>query len=249
MNARDESSVPAPRSGEFQTTRWSLVISAGQTGDPDAQQALASLCESYWLPLYSYARRRVNHLDDAQEMTQAFFSELLEKNVIATATPERGRFRSYLLTAFKHFLSKQWEKAKAQKRGGGKQPLSLDFDSADSTFQIESESQRTADQIYDQQWAITLLGKVMQRLESDCQQSGKAEQFTHLKPFMIGDHPGITYQQVAQKLGLSEAAAKTAASRLRKQFGQLLRDEISQTVTDLNEIEDEIRSLFSVLSK
>lgn len=224
-------------------------MSAGQPDTAKAQQALASLCEAYWLPLYSYARRRVNQVDDAQEMTQAFFSELLEKNVIETASPERGRFRSYLLTAFKHFLSKQWDKAKAQKRGGGKRPLSLDFDSADSVYRIEPEPQLTADQIYDQQWAITLLGKVMQRLESDCQQVGKAEQFRRLKPFMIGDHPGVTYRQVAQELDISEAAAKTAASRMRKQFGQLLRDEISQTVSDPNEIEDEIRSLFSVLSK
>ncbi len=155
--------------------------------------------------------------------------------------------RASLITAFKHFLSKQWEKAKAQKRGSGRVPLSLDFDSADSTFRIEADSGRTAEQLYDQQWAIALLGRILERLEVESQQAGKGNRFAELKGFIIGDHSGATYAAVAKNLGMSEAAAKKSASRMRRRFGQLLREEIAHTVGRPDEVEDEIRNLFAIL--
>ncbi len=182
---------------QFATTRWSLVISAGHKSSPDSRRALGSLCEVYWYPLYAYARRRVSDTNEAQDLTQAFFAELLEKNYVGSATPSRGRFRAFLLTAFKHFLSKQWEKAKAQKRGGGRAPIPLDFESADSRYRIEPSSGLTAEQLYDRQWAVTLLGQIMERLENEFVQSGKTEQFAELKGFIIGEHSGSTYCDIA----------------------------------------------------
>jgi RNA polymerase sigma-70 factor (ECF subfamily) len=231
----------------FATTRWSVVISAGHTSSPDSRRALELLCETYWLPLYAYVRRRVPDVSEAQDLTQAFFAELLEKNYIDSATPDRGRFRAFLITAFKHFLSKQWEKANAQKRGGGRAPISLDFESVDSSLRIEPAAGLTAEQFYDQQWAIALLSQIMERLEDEFKQSGKTKQFEELKGFIIGDHVGTTYSQVAEKLNLTEAAAKKAGSRMRRRYRELLREEIDQTVAGEAEVEDEIRNLFTTL--
>ena len=229
----------------FPTTHWSLVASAGQNFSPHSQQALESLCEQYWFPLYAYARRRVTNVSDARDLTQAFFAELIEKKYLVAATPSRGRFRAFLLTAFKHFLSKQWEAARAKKRGGGRAPISLDFDSADSRFQIEPKDPgRTAEQLYDQQWALTLLNRTMKSLEAELGAAGKAQVFVELKGFIIGDSEGDTYQKAGRRLDMSEAAAKKSASRIRQRYRELLRDEISHTLGDLNDIDDEIRSLF-----
>ena len=232
----------------FATTRWSVVIEAGRTSSPDAERALESLCETYWYPLYAYVRRRVADVHEAHDLTQAFFAELLEKDYVHSATPERGRFRSFLLTAFKHFLSKQWEKARTQKRGGGASLLSLDFNSADSNLKIDPEGGISAEQFYDQQWAITLLARIMERLEAEFVQQGKSQQFSELKGFIIGDHAGRTYAAVAKSLNTTEMAAKKAASRMRQRYRELLREEIGQTVSGPEEVEDEMRKLFSTLS-
>lgn len=247
MQSSSQSGVPLRQNHAFATTRWSVVISAGRDSSPDSMQALESLCEAYWYPLYAYVRRRVPDVSEAQDLTQAFFAELLEKNYVGTATPQRGRFRAFLLTAFKHFLSKQWEKAKAQKRGGGRAPISLDFQSADSSFRIEPASGLTAEQFYDQQWAITLLGQIMQRLQNEFDRADKSQQFQELKGFIIGEHTGTTYAQAAANLNMTEAAAKQAGSRMRRRYRELLREEIAQTVEGPNEVDDEIRNLFAIL--
>jgi RNA polymerase sigma-70 factor (ECF subfamily) len=189
----------------------------------------------------------VPDVNDAQDLTQAFFAELLEKNFVGTATPQRGLFRAFLLTAFKHFLAKEWEKAKAQKRGGGRAALSLDFAAADSSLRIDPAAGLTPEQVYDQQWAIALLGEIMERLKAEFAEKGKANQFAELKGFLIRDHAGTTYADVAAKLNMTEAAAKKAASRMRKRYRELLREEISHTVSGPDEIEDEIRKLFGIL--
>lgn len=248
MDFREPHSAPSPQNRTFGTTRWSVVRTAGRESSPDATRALASLCEAYWSPLYAYARRQVPDVNEAQDLTQAFFAELLEKNYVGAATPERGRFRAFLLTAFKHFLSKQWDKAKALKRGGGRSPISLDFDSADSNLQIDPQSGLTAEQLYDQQWAITLLGQILDRLQTEFQQSGKARLFDELKGYLIGDHAGTNYAEAATRLEMSEAAAKKAASRMRGRYRELLREEIAQTVTDSTEIDDEIHKLFKIFA-
>lgn len=235
------------RDGGFATTRWSVVLAAGQQSSPDSKRALESLCEVYWFPIYAYARRRVPDVNDAQDLTQAFFAELLEKNYVGSATRERGRFRAFLLTAFKHFLSKQKAKAQAQKRGGGRAPISLDFGSADSNLRIDPAAGLTAEEYYDQQWVITLLGLIMERLEVEFVRKGKSRQFAELKGFIIGDHAGTTYTQVAASLNTSESAAKKAASRMRRRYRELLQEEIAQTVASPDEVEDEIRKLFAVM--
>ena len=160
MESRDRLAASSPPNLQFGTTHWSVVISAGRDSSSDARRALESLCETYWYPLYAYVRRRVADVNEAQDLTQAFFAELIEKNYVGSATPDRGRFRAFLLTAFKHFLSKHWEKANAQKRGGGRASISLNFDSADSSLRIDPASGLTPEQFYDQQWAIALLDQL-----------------------------------------------------------------------------------------
>ena len=163
LHHKSDATFNQPRA--FATTRWSVVIAAGGDSSDGAKQALQVLCENYWLPLYGYACRRVSDRSEARDLTQAFFAELLEKNYVGDADRRRGKFRAFLLTAFKHFLSKEWDKAKALKRGGGRSFISLDFDLADSSIQIDPATDLTAEQIYDHQWAVTLLAQIMNRLK------------------------------------------------------------------------------------
>jgi RNA polymerase sigma-70 factor (ECF subfamily) len=232
---------------QFATTRWSMVLAAGRRSSPDADQALETLCETYWFPLYAYARRKVSQPSDAQDLTQSFFATLLEKDYVRPAAPERGRFRAYLLTAFQHFLSKEWEKAKAQKRGGGRLPIRLDFSEGESRWQLEPCSQLTADQLYERQWALAVLNRVMERLAAEMAAGGKTTHFSLLKDFMIGEKGEQTYEDVALKLETTSAAAKMAASRMRRRYRQLLREEIAQTVASPDEVDGEIRDLFATL--
>ncbi|TWT42794.1 hypothetical protein KOR42_46490 [Thalassoglobus neptunius] len=233
---------------EFQSTQWSEVINAGRNSSPESRQALESLCRVYWFPLYAYARRRVPTVDEAQDVTQAFFADFLEKNSVASARPERGKFRAFLLASFKNFLSKYWEKKRTLKRGGGQTVLSLNFELADSQLRIEPTGGLTPDQLYDQQWVIALLGQILNRLKDEAEQNGKSDQFRELKGFIVGDHQESTYAQVAERLDMTEAAAKKSASRMRKRYRELLREEIARTVLGPEEVEDEIHNLFAVLN-
>ncbi len=243
MNASDFN--PPAKAKPFATTRWSVVLSAGKTTSPDSKKALATLCETYWAPLYAYVRRRVRSTSEAQDLTQAFFVSFLEKNYAGDADPQRGRFRAFLLTAFKHFLSKEWEKAKAQKRGGGRTAISLDFNSADSSLHIDPASRLTAEQLYDQQWAITLLEQVLTRLSSEHEDGDATARFETLKMFLIADSPGFTYQHAAEQLSMTEDAVRKAVSRLRQRYRELLRAEIGDTVSTPVDVDDEIRNLFA----
>jgi DNA-directed RNA polymerase specialized sigma24 family protein len=232
---------------QFAPTRWSVVLVAGRRSSPDSRRALELLCEAYWYPLYAYVRRRVSDANDAHDLTQAFFAELLAKNYVGSANAQRGRFRAFLLTSLKHFLSKEWDKAKAQKRGGGKAPIPLDFESADSQYRLEPECTLTAEQIYDREWALALLGRILERLEQESAHAGKVEQFRELKSFLIGEQSGVTYSDVARKLDTTEAAVKMAIHRMRRRYRALLRQEIAETVSGPEEVEDEIRNLFATL--
>jgi DNA-directed RNA polymerase specialized sigma24 family protein len=231
----------------FAATRWSVVLVAGHRSSPDSRRALESLCQAYWYPLYAYVRRRVPDGNDAQDLTQAFFAELLAKNYVGAATAERGRFRAFLLSSLKHFLSKEWERARAQKRGAGKAPISLDFESANSQYRSEPSCGLTAEQIYDREWAVALLGRIMKRLEAELVQAGKAKQFGELKGFLIGEHAGATYSDVATTLEMTEAAVKMVTHRMRQRYRELLRSEIAETVAGPEEVEDEILKLFATL--
>ena len=208
--------------------------------------ALESLCQAYWFPLYAYVRKRVVNVEEARDLTQAFFEQLLEKNYLAEANSERGRFRSFLITAFKHFLSKEWEKARAEKRGGGRVTLSLDFQDGDSRISHEPTCDLTPEQIYEQQWAITLLERVMNRLSSEYEDAGKREQFEHLKDFIIGQYSETTYRDVAEALASTEAAMKMTAHRMRRRYREVLRDEIADLVAAPEDVDEEIRNLFAL---
>jgi DNA-directed RNA polymerase specialized sigma24 family protein len=233
--------------GQFMTTRWSVVLTAGRRSSPDSRQALESLCAAYWYPLYAYVRRRVLDVNEAQDLTQAFFAELLAKNYVGAAKVERGRFRAFLLTALKNFLSKEWQKAKAQKRGGDKTRIPLDFERGNSQYLVEPSSGLTAEQIYDREWAIALLGRTMQRLECEFVDAGKKRQFEELKGFLIGQQDSATYAEAAVTLGMTEAAVKMASHRMRRQYRDLLREEIRETLSSPDEVEDEIAKLFASL--
>ena len=219
-----------------------MVLAAGRRGSIESDSALERLCKSYWPPLYAYVCRRVPDLHEAQDLTQAFFERLLDRDYLADADPQRGRFRAFLLTAFKHFLSKEWDKAKAQKRGGDRRRISFDFVSQDA---VEPADQLTPEKLFERQWAITLLGRVMQRLQRDMERSGKGRQFELLKHILSGDNPEVTLADIAAELGQVETATRMAASRMRSRYRELLRDEISQTLSSQEDVEDEIRSLFA----
>ena len=209
-----------PEPEPLPTTHWSLVLAAGQRSALQARQALEVLCQLYWTPLYAYLRRRLADPVEAQDVTQAFFAELLDKDYLRTATPERGRFRAFLLTTCQHFLSKHWAKAKAQKRGGGRQPLSLDFAATEKRLEHLASTDRTPEQEYERQWALALLARVLEQLERTYAEAGKTGLFLALKPLLLGEHGGLTYAMVAQQLGLSEEAVKMAR---RPRPGRLLR--------------------------
>jgi DNA-directed RNA polymerase specialized sigma24 family protein len=245
--ARHNEDLTNHRGGQFMTTRWSVVLVAGRRSSPESRQALEALCRAYWYPLYAYVRRRVVDVNEAQDLTQAFFAELLAKNYVAAAKAERGRFRAFLLTSLKHFLSKEWQKAKAQKRGGGKIQIPLDFETVNSQYVVEPAAGFTAEQIYDREWAIALLGRTMQRLETEFSEGRKQSQFEELKGFLIGPHNGATYSESAAKLGMTEAAFKMRAHRMRRRYRELLRAEIRETVSGPAEVEDEISKLFATL--
>lgn len=246
MPVTDSSQRPAG-SDQFATTRWSLVLAAGEPETSRAGAALEELCAAYWLPVYVHVRHRVSDVHEAQDLTQAFFERLLEKEAIAAANPERGRFRAFLLTACKRFLVNKWHKLRAEKRGGGRRALSLDFDSGESQQSLQAVDELTPERSYERQWAITLLARVLGRLENEFETKGKRSQFEELKPFLTGRRSSTGYAAVAEKLGMTEGAVKVAAHRLRSRYRELLRTEIAQTVETPEEVEDEIRRLFVVL--
>jgi RNA polymerase sigma factor (sigma-70 family) len=234
-------------SGRFATTRWSMVLAAGAASSPETERALADLCQRYWFPLYVYVRRRIGDVDQARDLTQEFFARLLEKKTIARADPQRGRFRSFLLTALQHFLANEWQKQQTQKRGGGQRVLSLDFDSKDRQAAFEPAHDWTAERLYERQWALTLLDGVLARLRQEYEAAGKTRWFEQLKPFLAGETKNAAYSGAAAALQVSEGAARVAAHRLRKRYRELLRQEVAQTVADDADVEDEIRALFAAV--
>lgn len=231
----------------FATTHWSLVLEAGRVPRSDADSALATLCQQYWYPLYAYVRRRVPNVSEAQDLTQEFFARLLEKELLAQAAPERGRFRSFLLTALQHFLTNEWHKAQATKRGGGQQVLSLDFAAGDSRLNLDPGHDWTAEKLFERNWAITLLDHVLTQLREEYSQSGRGVMFELLRPYISGNRAEGSLAEVATQLEMTEGAAKVAAHRLRKRYRELLRSELAQTVADPSEIDEEIAWLFSAL--
>ena len=245
----DSTGSDAPQRPAFVTTHWSVVLTAGRSDTVRAHDALANLCQTYWYPLYAYVRRRGHSPEDAQDLTQAFFARLLERNWVGQADQQKGRFRSFLLSAMNHFLADEWDKARAQKRGGGILPVPLQFDTAETRYGHEPADNVTPEQNYERRWALTLLDTVLRRLRSEYEQEGKAELFTALNPCLVGDRTAQPYAELAVKLGISEGTVKSAVHRLRQRYRQLLRDEIAQTVADPGEVDEELHHLFAVLAR
>lgn len=229
--------VDGPR--RFHTTRWSIVLAA-QAGDPpEARDALEQLCQTYWYPLYAYVRRRGHPAHDAQDLTQEFFATLLEKDYLESADRRRGHFQTFLLTAVSRFLSKQNDRSRAAKRGGGKKPLALDLLSGEQRYRREPADVWTAERLFERRWALTLLETVLARLAERYAAERKADLFERLRGSITGD-AGVSYAQTAASLGMTEGAVKVAVHRLKRRYRETLREEIAATVESPDEIDDEL---------
>ena len=227
----------------FATTKWTLIATAGRDSTPESRQALAELCAAYWYPLYAFVRRKGNQPAEAQDLTQSFFAELLEKERLQLADQTRGRFRSFLLASLQHFLLNRARDARAAKRGGGKPLLTLDFVQGEERYRREPAHQLTAERIFERRWATELLEKTIVKLREEFASANKLAVFEQLAPHLGGDQ-GASYEQIATQLGMTEGAIKVAMHRLRKRCRELLRSEIAQTVSTVDDVDEELRTLF-----
>jgi RNA polymerase sigma-70 factor (ECF subfamily) len=232
---------------QIATTQWSQVLAARDGSETEARRALEGLCQTYWQPLYAYVRHRGASPDEASDLTQAYFTELLEKDLLADVDPTKGRFRAYLLATLRNFLSRDRTRAGRLKRGGGTSTLSLDMEAGEERYTVHPSEKMTPEDIFEHRWAVTVLDRAMARLERDSSFTGGEEQFRSLKPYLTGDLPQQPYRQVAASLGMSEGAVKVAVHRLRKRFGEYLRLEIAETVVDPSDVDDEVRHLLEVV--
>lgn len=252
MEKRDNSagvaSAHAAPCHHFATTRWTLVLAAGNRQSPQSDRALEELCETYWFPLYAYVRRRGHAKADAEDLVQEFFARFLARNYLADLSAERGRFRAFLLASLKNFLLTEWQKSQRLKRGGGETILSLDWELAATKFEIADQCTPSPEQAYDREWALAVLNRVLERLSAEQDADGKTRQFEVLKTFLTsekGEHP---YADVAKGLGIDESTVRVAVHRLRKRYRQLLRDEITQTLADPAAVHDEMQALFGAFA-
>jgi RNA polymerase sigma factor (sigma-70 family) len=234
---------------QFGRTQWSVVLAAAGKRDLlPAEQALEKLCRVYWLPLYTYIRRQGESPHDAQDLTQEFFARLLEKDFLGSVDQTKGRFRSFLLAALKHFLSNQRDRARAQKRGGGQKLLSLDFSGAETNIGIQPADEQTPDKAFEKRWALTLLEQSLARLRREYTDRGSQELFEQLKTTLTEGRGGVAYAELATRLGMTEASVKMAVHRLKQRYREVLRAEIAETVAQESEVEDELREVFRALS-
>ena len=238
-----------PPSPLFVTTRWSVVLQAQSNTNPDSCGALETLCRGYWYPLYAYVRRVGRTPHDAQDLTQAFFARLLEKEWLLAASPENGRFRTFLLMALKRFMANEWHRSTAQKRGGTQAPLPLDTTDAEHRYAGEPVTSFAPDEIYERRWAMTLLDQALERLGAEFSTAGKTDEFECLKHWLGADRGSIPYGTLASTLRVSEGAARVAVHRMRKRFRQLFREAVAHTVAEGEDVEEELRHLVAVLSR
>lgn len=232
----------------FLTTHWSLVLRAAGQDSASAHEALCELCRNYWYPLYSYARRQGQSPPDAEDLTQGFFARLLEKNYVADANRNQGRFRSFLLTAFKHFLANDWDRKHAQKRGGFRTVVEIDQAMAEARFESDFHDPHQPDVQFDRQWVTTLLERVMSQLRGEYSETGRSRLFEVLKDALVKDDDARSYSEMAVELNVTEPAVKAAVQRMRARYREILRLEIGRTVSSPGEIDDELRHLFALFS-
>jgi RNA polymerase sigma-70 factor (ECF subfamily) len=234
----------------FVTTRWTVVLAAVDQSEPEAERALEELCKTYWFPLYAYIRRRGHSPEDAEDLAQEFFRQLLEHHWIEDADREKGRLRAFLITVLKRFMANEWRKASAQKRGGGRTPLSIDSGVAEGRYASAVKSPSVeAEKVFDHQWAITLLELTLRRLKNEYADSGKSDVFAALKDGLFLDGQSIDYPAMADKLGNTEGALRVTVHRMRKRFRELYREEVAQTLPQGARLDDEMRYLAESLAR
>lgn len=238
---------PIPAHGRsFPTTRWSLVLSAGHPG-PGSGEALESLCRIYWPAIYAYARYRGYPMEQAEDLTQGFFTKFLEKNYIEQADRERGKFRTFLLCSFKNYMANEWDRSQAQKRGGGRWPVSLDFNGAEDRVRIEPEDPATPESIFVRRWAHALVDKVMSQLRQEMARDGHAERFDRLAGRLVGFDTDERYGELAGRFDMTENAVRVIVHRMRRRFVHLLRTEVAHTVENPDAVDTELRFLIEAL--
>ena len=235
--------------GAFSTTHWSVIVAAGESKSLCADEALEKLCRVYWYPLYAYVRRRGHSEQDAEDLTQEFFAHLLQRRFLKNVGPHKGKFRSFLLAALNHFLSDEWDKARAEKRGGGQTFISLDEHHAEDLYLLEPDSSMTAERIFEQRWALALLAQALARLREEFAAAGKNQEFDHLKVFLCTPTSDGAYDAVAQKLELPVDTVAVKVYRLRQRYGEFIRAEIAHTVASPAEIEEEMAHLFDAVGR
>ncbi len=245
-------SGPLPDSsgdGGFGSTDWGLIATAREGDSPPARRAMADLCATYWYPLYAFLRRRGYQAAEAQDLTQGLFASLLARDFLHAVGPEKGKFRTYLLACLQNYLANQRDRDRTLKRGGGCVVLSIDLADAEGRFAAEPSHELTAEKIFERRWAITLLGHALERLGTEMVRAGKGRLFDCLRPALLDDGSSAPYSEISDDLGLTEAAVKMAARRIRQRFRKLVREEVACTVADPEEVDDEIRELFAALGE
>lgn len=236
-------------SSAFRTTHWTVVLDAARPGTERTQAAFAQIYLDYWYPLYAYIRRRGFSPPDAEDVTQDFFLHLIEKEALAGMERNGGKFRSFLLRSLDNFLANQWDRARAQKRGSGRTPLSLDAADGEARYALEPPAADTPESLFERQWVFTLLAQVLEALRNECETTGKENLFAELRLHLQGDRQGPPYAEVAARHGLSEGAVKVAVHRLRQRYGELLRAEIARTVSRPEEVDEELRHFIAVSAR
>lgn len=249
MRTENLDSGPGVNGGTFATTLWSLVQAAGQGTAATAQPALEQLCRTYWYPLYAHVRRRGYSREDAEDLTQAFFAQLLTRQYLSMADSSRGRFRCFLLAALNHFLANEWNKARAQKRGGERRPLCFDTATGEQLYDREGDHELSPVELYERSWALQFLEQVRARLRQTYVENGKADRFHALERFLPGEEGPPSYADAAARLGVPEGTLKAEVYRLKRRYGELLREEVVHTVASPEEIDDELRYLITVLGR
>jgi RNA polymerase sigma-70 factor (ECF subfamily) len=232
----------------FLTTHWTAVRAAGDGNSPQAKTALETLCAAYWYPIYVYVRRKGYGADDAQDLTQEFFAQLIAKNQLRLADREKGKFRTFLLSVLDYFIAREWSRAHRQKRGGQFSFVSLDQLTPEERYALEPADNETPEKKFAREWALAVLAQAMNSLEKECEADGKGALFREAKPLLSGQRED-TYATISGRLGMAEGAARVAVHRLRQRYGELLRQEVAQTVNDAAEVDEELAYLMGALSK
>lgn len=239
------SNLPTP--AVFQTTQWSVLAEAASSNSPGAEHALDELCRNYWYPLYAFVRRQGYPPDEAEDLTQEFFLHLFQKSVLTLASSSRGRFRTFLIHALKNFLANQWRRGQRQKRGGGRRILSFDVDAAEGRYRQEPVDGCTPEALYERKWAKALLNHVLDRLRDSFQAAGQSDRYEVFKTVLVPRADGTGYATLAARLGMREPAFKTAVSRFRQRYRELLRQEVAVLVDDPRDVDDEINHIIATL--